>query len=42
MSNPLNSQAVEDVEMITKCKVHVFVSTMTDVSNAINKYYGKK
>lgn len=42
MSNPLNTQAVEDVEMITKCKVHVFVSTMTDVTNAIKKYYGAK
>lgn len=42
MSNPLNTQAVEDVEMLTKCKVHVFVSTMTDVTNAIKKYYTKK
>lgn len=42
MSNPLNFQAVEDIEMLTKCKVQVFVSTMTDISNAIKKYYGKK
>lgn len=42
MSNPLNAQAVEDIEMITKCKVEVFVSTMTDISNSIKKYYGKK
>lgn len=42
MSNPLNIQAIEDVEMITKCKVQVFVSTMTDVNNAIGKYYIKK
>ncbi len=42
MSNPLNVQAVEDIEMITKCKVQVFVSTMTDVNNAIKKYYNKK
>lgn len=42
MSNPLNVQAVEDIELITKCKVQVFVSTMTDISNAIKKYYGKK
>ncbi len=40
MSNPLNMQAVEDIELITKCKVQVFVSTMTDVNNAIKKYYG--
>ena len=42
MSNPLNVQAVEDIEMLTSCKVQVFVSTMTDINNAINKYYVKK
>jgi len=42
MSNPLNLQAVEDVELITKCKVQVFVSTMTDINNAIKKCYGTK
>ncbi len=40
MSNPLNLQAVEDVEMITKCQVQVFVSTLTAVTEAIKKYYG--
>ena len=38
MSNPLNVQAVEDIEMLTKCKVQTFVSTMTDINNAIKKY----
>ena len=42
MSNPLNTQAIEDIEMITKCQVQVFVSTMTDVNNAIKKCYEKK
>jgi type IV pilus assembly protein PilB len=42
MSNPLNFQAVEDIEMITKCKVQIFVATMTDINNAIKKYYAKK
>lgn len=41
MSNPLNVQAVEDIELLTKCKVQVFVSTMSDVNNAIKKYYGQ-
>lgn len=41
MSNPLNAQAVEDIELITKCKVQVFVSTMTDINNAIKKYYAQ-
>lgn len=39
MSNPLNSQAVEDVEMITHCKAQVFVSTAADINLAIKKYY---
>jgi len=42
MSNPLNFQAVEDIEMITKCKVQIFVGTMTDITNAIKKHYDKK
>ncbi|MDD5174652.1 MAG: type II secretion system protein GspE, partial [Candidatus Omnitrophica bacterium] len=41
MSNPLNIQAIEDVEMLSGCNVQVFISTMTDISNAIKKYYGK-
>ncbi len=42
MSNPLNYQAVEDIEILTKCKVQVFVSTMTDINNAIAKHYLKR
>ena len=41
MSNPLNIQATEDIEMLSGCKVQVFISTMTDITNAIKKYYGK-
>ena len=42
MSNPLNTQAIEDIEMLTSCKIQVFISTMSDVNNAIKKYYSKK
>lgn len=42
MSNPLNTQAVEDVEMISKCTVQTFVSTTSDVRKAIERCYGKK
>ena len=42
MSNPLNYQAIEDIEILTKCKVQVFVSTMTDITNAIQKHYAKR
>lgn len=40
MSDPLNVHAVEDVELITNCKVQVFVSTQTDIKESINRYYG--
>lgn len=39
MSNPLNTQAVEDVEMITHYKVQVFVTTSSDVASAIKNVY---
>lgn len=42
MSNPLNIKAIEDIEMLTKCNVQVFVSTMTDISNAVAKLYAKE
>ena len=38
MSNPLNVQAAEDVELLTGCTVQAFVSTTTDIVNAIEKY----
>lgn len=39
MSNPLNSQAVEDIETISGCSVQIFVSTTTDIRQAIGKFY---
>lgn len=39
MSNPLNTSAIEDVEMISSCVVQAFVSTSSDIKNAIDKYY---
>ncbi|MBI4355336.1 MAG: hypothetical protein HY597_02645 [Candidatus Omnitrophica bacterium] len=42
MANPLNTQAIEDVELMTKCKVQAFVSTASDVNGAIVKYYNGK
>ncbi|NLE65387.1 MAG: hypothetical protein GX606_05695 [Elusimicrobia bacterium] len=41
MANPLNTQAIDDVELITGCVVQSFVSTETDIRNAIKKYYGQ-
>jgi len=39
MCNPLNIQAVEDIELLTNCKVQAFVSTQTDINNIIDKCY---
>lgn len=39
MSNPLNTQAIEDIELITNCKIQTFVSTATEIKKAIEKYY---
>lgn len=42
MSNPLNVQAAEDVELLTNCSVQTFVSTSSDIKKAIEKYYKEK
>ena len=42
MSNPLNIKAAEDIELLTKCNVQIFVSTMTDINSAVDKFYGKE
>ena len=39
MSNPLNQQAIEDLEMITQKSILVFISTATEVRKAIDVYY---
>lgn len=39
MDNPLNLQALEDVELVTGCVVQAFVSTTSDIRNAIKRYY---
>ena len=39
MSNPLNTQAIEDIEMLTHYKVQVFVTTVSDVAAAIKGVY---
>ncbi len=39
MSNPLNMQAIDDVELLSGCSVQAFVSTSSDIKKAIEKYY---
>ena len=42
MSNPLNVHAIEDVELLSGCSIQIFVSTLSDVKGAIEKYYKDK
>jgi len=42
MANPLNASAVENVEMITGCNVQMFVSTTSDIKEAIEKFSNPK
>ena len=42
MADPLNVHAAEDIELITGCTVQTFVSTASDIREAIEKYYKKK
>ena len=39
MANPLNSQAIEEVEASTGFKVQIFVSTSADVIQALERAY---
>jgi len=41
MANPLNTEAIEDIEDLTSLEIQVFVATSTDIRNAIKKYYGE-
>jgi type IV pilus assembly protein PilB len=42
MSNPLNMQAIEDIELLSGCLVQTFVSTSSDIKRAIAKHYKEK
>ncbi len=39
MADPSNVQAIEDIELLTKCVVQTFVSTPSDIEKAIAKHY---
>ena len=42
ISDPLNSDAIEDIELLTKHKVQIFVGTKTEITRAIDTVYGKR
>ena len=39
MSDPSNTEAVEDLELLTGCTVQTFVSTPSTILRAIDRYY---
>ena len=39
MANPLNIQAIEDLEDIIHCDIQIFVSTPSDIRKTIEKFY---
>ncbi len=40
MADPLNPGVLEDIEMLSRCSVQVFVSTGSEVMEAIQRCYG--
>ena len=40
MANPLNTKAVDDIELLTHCSVQIFVSTGSDILQTIQRSYG--
>jgi type IV pilus assembly protein PilB len=39
IANPLNVQAIEDLEDLTHCDIQVFVATPSDIRASIEKFY---
>ena len=42
MANPLDVEAIEKIEALTGCSVQTFVSTSSDIKQAIEKYYSNQ
>ena len=40
MADPLNPRVLEDIEMLSRCSVQIFVSTGSEVMEAIQRCYG--
>ncbi len=41
MADPLNTQAIEDIELLTGSSIQIFVATGSDIKQAIDKFYKK-
>ncbi len=42
MADPLNTQAIEDIELVSGSLIQIFVSTATDIRQAIDRCYKKQ
>lgn len=42
MSNPLKWEIIQKLEELTHCKVQIFISTLTEVQDMIQKHYGRE
>ncbi len=42
MADPLNTQAIEDIELLTSSSVQIFVSTAADIRQAVDRCYKKQ
>jgi len=42
IANPLDDEAVESIEKASGCKVEIFVSTGSEIQQALKDYYGLK
>ena len=41
MTNPLNEQMKEKLERLTACKIATFISTKTEIEQAVARFYAK-
>jgi hypothetical protein len=42
MADPLNEGVIQVLQQITNCEIYVYISTYSEINEAINKYYGEK
>jgi len=42
MADPLNEGVIQVLQQITSCEIMIFISTYSELNEAINKYFGEK
>lgn len=41
MADPLDKQAIDEIEALTKCKSEIFVTTYTEIKQALERFYAQ-